>query len=160
MSDQTALAGRIREYLAELQGVVNRVLQMHEKALLTGDDGYWDAVALNLHSYYTGVEHIFEDIARAVEGSLPSGPGWHLDLLVQMASEVFGQRPAVIRRETRLCLDDYRGFRHIVRNVYAFNIRPARLQELVTGLPECYNLVKGDLMAFTEFLEILDHAES
>ena len=56
---------------------------------------------------------------------------------------------------TRRCLDDYRGFRHVVRNVYAFNFRPARLKELVDGLWPCYQLVKRDLNEFIQFLESL-----
>jgi hypothetical protein len=54
---------------------------------------------------------------------------------------------------TRRCLDDYRGFRHVVRNMYAFNFRPARLKELVDELPACYKLVKQDLDEFIKFLE-------
>jgi hypothetical protein len=56
---------------------------------------------------------------------------------------------------TRKCLDDYRGFRHVVRNVYTFNFRPARLKELVDGLRPCYQLVKRDLDEFINFLDSL-----
>lgn len=100
MKEYMALAGRVRESLTELRGVVDRAIQLSEKALRTGDDGYWDGVALNLHSFYTSVERIFVDIARTIEGSVPSGSEWHADLLVQMYSEVSGVRPpVVVRRE-------------------------------------------------------------
>jgi hypothetical protein len=39
---------------------------------------------------------------------------------MQMADEVLNVRPAVISEEVRQWLDDYRGFRHIVRNVYTY----------------------------------------
>jgi hypothetical protein len=139
--------------LQELQGVINRVVQLSQKAQQTGDDGYWDGVALNLHSFYGGVERIFEDIARTMDESVPSGPGWHADLLLQIASEIATLRPAVIRGEVRNCLDEYRGFRHVVRNVYAFNLRPARIKELSDGLPACWKAIREDLLKFTEFLE-------
>ena len=123
MSEYTALAGRIRTSLQDVKNTVDRSLQLSDKARKSGDDGYWDGVALNLHGFYTGVEHIFEDIARTLENSVPSGSDWHVDLLTQMAGEIEGIRPAVISRETRTCLDEYRGLHHVVRNVYAFNLR-------------------------------------
>jgi len=82
VSEQIALAGRIRGYLAELEKVVNRAVLLSTKAINSGDDGYWDGVALNLHSFYSGAERIFEDIARTIDGNLPSEPDWHIGILV------------------------------------------------------------------------------
>lgn len=110
-------------------------------------------MALNLHSYYTAIERIFEDIARTIDENIPTGSDWHRSLLLQMSAEVDQKRQAVIRRETRYCLEEYRGFRHVVRNVYAFNFRPGRLKELVTGLPGCFEMVKTDLLEFIQLLE-------
>ena len=39
--------------------------------------------------------------------------------------EVAELRPAVIDRESALTLDEFRRFRHLVRNVYAMNLSPA-----------------------------------
>jgi hypothetical protein len=74
VNEQFALSGRIRGYLTDLEKIVNRAILLSDKALTSGDDGYWDGVALNLHGFYGGVERIFEDIARTVDGNLPSGP--------------------------------------------------------------------------------------
>jgi hypothetical protein len=152
MSSYPALSGRITTLLQELQSVVNRIALLSQKAQQTNDDGYWDGVALNLHSFYSGIERIFEDIARTVDESVPAGPGWHANLLLQMTSEITNLRPAVIRTEARSCLDEYRGFRHVVRNVYAFNLRPVRIKELSDGLPPCWKAISEDLQKFTEFL--------
>lgn len=155
MSEQTALAGRIRGYLVELEKVVDRAILLSDKAIKSGDDGYWDGVALNLHNFYSGVERIFEDIARTIDGDIPSGSDWHIGLLVQMAAESSDRRPAVISSMVRDILDEYRGFRHVVRNVYAFNFRPSRLKELVNGLPDCFNSSKQELLTFAQFLDSL-----
>lgn len=96
------------------------------------------------------------EIARTLENSLPSGSEWHADILTQMAAEMEGVRPAVISRETRACLDEYRGLRRVVRNVYAFNLRSARLHELTAGLNDCYQSVQRELLALAEFLESID----
>lgn len=156
MSEQTALAGRIRGYLDELDKVVDRAILLAGKALKSGDDGYWDGVALNLHSFYSGTERIFEDIARTIDGNIPSGSDWHIGLLVQMAAESAERRPPVISNEVRNALDEYRGFRHVVRNVYAFKFRPSRLKELMDGLSGCFTSLRQELLAFAEFLESLN----
>jgi hypothetical protein len=153
-----ALAGRIREALAELERVIGRAEELANKAGRTGDDGYWDGVALNLHGFYAGIERIFEDIGRTMEGSVPDSADWHRDLLLQMSAEMSGVRPAVIGRDTRHSLDEYRAFRHVVRNVYAFNLRPSRLQELVSGLRPCFDSTAGDLLGFAAFLERLSRS--
>ncbi len=112
-------------------------------------------MALNLHGFYAGIEQVFEDIARTLEGGVPAGANWHQALLLQVASEVADIRPAVIRGDTRQCLDEYRSFRHIVRNVYTFNLRPGRLTELVAGLGACQTAVARDLSEFAALLERL-----
>lgn len=157
-ADYVALAGRIRQALLDIEHLVNRAESLMDKALRSGDDGYWDGVALNLHGFYGGIERIFEDIARTMERAMPAGPDWRLDLLLQMSSEIAAVRPPVITQETRYRLDEYRGFRHVVRNVYVFNLRPARLQELATQLRGCYQDVARDLDGFAAFLAQLSVA--
>jgi hypothetical protein len=152
-----ALSGRLHEAMNDLARVVARAEELTQRALQSGDDGYWDGVALNLHGFYAGAERIFEDIARTVDEATPVGPDWHRDLLLQMSAPIQDVRPAVIRRETRYCLDKYRGFRHVVRNVYAFNLHPTRLRELVEELRACHQLLGSDLNAFQAILEQLSH---
>lgn len=152
MSKYISLAGRLRESLVDLEESVNRALNLGKKAAETNDDGYWDGVAFNLDSFYSGVERIFRDIALTVDGSVPETVEWHRDLLYQISAEV-GGRPAVITRDTRRCLENLREFRHMVREKFAFNIRPARLQELIDLLPDCYDAVHLDLSTFATFLE-------
>ena len=90
-----------------------------------------------------------------MEGSVPDNADWHRDLLLQMSAEMSGVRPAVIGRDTRHCLDEYRAFRHVVRNVYAFTLRPSRLRELVSDLRPCFDSAARDLLGFAAFLERL-----
>lgn len=154
-TDYAALAGRIHQSLGDVRRLVSRAESLMDKAQRSSDDGYLDGVALNLHGFYTGVEQIFEDIARVLEKAVPGGSEWHRDLLLQMSAEITTIRPPVIAQETRHCLDEYRGFRHVVRNVYTFSLRPARLQELTTRLRDCYMALERDLSDFAEFLDHL-----
>ncbi len=154
-TDWLALGSRISEMLADTERVVSRAEFLLYKAKKNNDDSYMDGAALNLHSFYTAVEHIFEDIARTVDRALPSGQNWHQDLLLQMSASSENIRGPVISRETRYCLDEYRGFRHVVRNVYTFSLKPSRVSELTQHLRECYQDVAQDLQKFTAFLEHL-----
>jgi hypothetical protein len=72
-----------------------------------------------------------------------------------MTVELEGLRPAVIETKTRKSLDEYRGFRHIVRNVYAFNLRPARLDELVNDAPDCLANLTADLRSRTSWKNLV-----
>jgi hypothetical protein len=159
MTAYTVLGGRVRQALADLERVVDRAEELLGKAQQSGDDGYLDGVALNLHGFYAGVERIFEDIARTMDEALPAGPDWHRDLLLQMSAAIDGVRPAVIGQGVRHCLEEYRGFRHVVRNIYTFNLRPSRLQELAQDLRPCYESLLDDLSTFLRFLDRLGSAE-
>jgi len=107
-----------------------------EISLRQADEFTLRALASVLLDYYTGIENIFEEIAKVIDGSLPSGQEWHKDLLRQMKLDINGIRPAVITRETFTSLDEYRKFRHLVRNIYDFNLLPERLEPLLARLPE------------------------
>lgn len=153
MSERAALAGRIRASMEDIEISIGRANRLAEKGNRSGDDDWWDGVALNLHGFYAGVEQIFEDIARTVDGAIPEGGDWHISLLKQMSVELGDLRPAVISTETRKFLDDYRGLRHVIRNVYAFNLRPSRLLELTVNAGSGINHFKAELLAFADFLD-------
>ena len=147
------LATRIRDELAELDRVAGRVTEGWGRALRNADDYYLDGVALNLHSFYSGLERIFELIATTIDAAKPKGENWHQVLLRQMSVETSGLRPAVISQSTYHRLDGYRGFRHVVRNVYAYNFETTKLEKLVLDLPETLAQVRSEMLAFAEFLE-------
>lgn len=65
-------------------------------------------------------------------------------------------RPAVISHTTRDSLDEYRGFRHVVRNVYAFNLNPFRMRHLIEGLAHTFEQVEQEPIAFAKILDSTD----
>ena len=78
---------------------------------------------------------IFPIVAERIDQSAPSGARWRQELLLQMAVELPDVRPAVISAELVDELDRYRGFRHVVRNVYAHVLGARRVGELVVRHP-------------------------
>ena len=150
-----AIAGRIRAELPELAQVVERATRIWQRAVVSTDDYYVDAAALNLHGFYAGIERLLEIIADGIDQTRPSGPHWHEELLRQMAAEIPGVRPPVLSVQARDRLDRYRGFRHVVRNVYTFNLDAQQIDVLIRQLPSTMEQVSQELLAFAGFLEQL-----
>jgi hypothetical protein len=147
------LAGRIMAELREIAMPVQRAEQGWRKARESRDDFFLDGVALNLHGFYSGLERIFERIASAVDDSVPEGANWHQELLGQMAIEVPGIRPAVISVDLKEDLEAYRGFRHVVRNVYTYHLKPEKMAPLIEGLPAVFAAASKEISAFADFLQ-------
>jgi hypothetical protein len=147
------VANRIRLELAELEEVVRRVEEGWKRAEGSGDDYYLDGVALNLHGLYSGLERIFEVIALNVDGRKPEGENWHQELLRQMSTEILEMRPAVISESCYEALNEYRGFRHVVRNIYTYIFDRVKMRKLVEKTPGLFSQVRAELLAFADFLE-------
>lgn len=92
---------------------------------------YVESTALNLHNFYTACEWIFETIAGEVNGALPRTPDWHLRLLRMMTVEVPRVRPRVLSPELAERLTDLLRFRHVVRNIYGFELHEEKVEPLV-----------------------------
>ena len=97
-------------------------------------------------------------VAERIDGSLPSGPNWHQDLLRQMTAEVPGVRAAIVSTDLFPTLDRYRGFRHVVRNVYAYVLDPRLMAILVEDLPAADERLRAHLAAFADILEAIAEA--
>ena len=111
------LADRIRGTISDLDGIVQRVTRAWARAQRASDDQdvYLDSAALNLHGFYSGLERLFEVIGRQLDQAVPASETWHRDLLLQMARDLEDIRPAVISQENVSALDEFRRFRHLVR---------------------------------------------
>ncbi len=71
-----------------------------------------------------------------------------------MAVVIEFERPAVISEDTTNSLDEYRGFRHVVRNVYSFSLSAIRIEPLVKKLPDLFNTIKNELKDFLSELSM------
>ena len=155
------LEERIRQEQQELDRTQTAACRHWTTALSAAadQDAYINSVALNLHSWYSGLERIFELIAIEMDGGALGGADWHTELLRQMTLSLSGVRSAVLQAETAQRLDEYRKFRHRIRNIYATNIDPKRLQGLMDELPGLWDQIQAELTAFREFLKQLSRAD-
>lgn len=147
------LATRIQEELGDIQIAINRALQGWQKFTQSEDELYIDSTALNLQGAYTGLERLFEQIARHIDGSRPGGNNWHQQLLKQMAFEQDSIRPAVISNKSLEYLDEWRRFRHLVRHNYTSELEAAKIEKLIDGIGDRFSQISAELIAFAKFLE-------
>jgi hypothetical protein len=50
-------------------------------------------------------------------------------------------------------LDEYRAFRHVVRNVYTFNLSCDKIAPLVNNIESLFTRLKREMEQFVRFLE-------
>jgi hypothetical protein len=140
----------IAEELAKLEKLVKKILDAKQK--YGGSEVYTDFAAVNLQAYYTGIERIFRKVAKKIDGGIPESERWHKDLLEQVAIEIPQVRPAVITKSLRDELLDYLAFRHLIRNVYPFDIDEKRVDNLLAKLPTVHGQLSQELSSFCSFL--------
>lgn len=113
---------------------------------------------MHLHSFYSGIERVLRLTAEEFDGGVLGGAAWHTELLQQMQLDLPDARPPVLSRNSTGALEEYRRFRHLIRNIYATTILPERMESLVVGLPEVWAHVAEDLSEFAAFVELLADA--
>ena len=155
ISKYLVLKERVAKELEDIKQVVEKTTRNLGQVTNHSEeqDVYIDSVALNLLGFYTGIEHIFEVIATEIDGSIPSGSRWHKDLLEQMSLSIPQIRPALISQETEERLLEFLSFRHLVRNVYTFNLDIERVERLVKMLGKTFQGFLEEIDRFLVFLK-------
>lgn len=108
---------------------MGRFYEKHSVELSGGDWGAMSAVSAGIHNVYNGIEDILLSLARDVDDDVPAGFSAHQAILDQMASEVAGTRPALLNLDLYEALTELKGFRHLVRHRYGFDLKPDKIIE-------------------------------
>jgi hypothetical protein len=152
------MADDIKAELDRLERLAKEIARVQEE--IKFDPGraelFYENLALKLHNFYTGCERIFQIIASELNGALPTGYDWHKRLLNRMSSSREG-RPAILSVATARRLEEFLAFRHIVRNIYGFELDPQRIEALLNKYPAVYHEIKTQIQGFGNWLLILAH---
>lgn len=100
-----------------------------------------------LHSFYNGIENIFEIIAKNIDNNVPSGNKSHQELLHQMASES-SKRNEILNEELYLKLREYATFRHFYRHAYSFKLNWEKMKPLIEDIHTVWKEIKQSLVDF------------
>lgn len=112
-------------------------------------------LAYNLHNLYNAFEDLFREIAKIFENEIESLDYYHKELLKRMTIEISGIRPKILSKESYAILDELRGFRHIFRHAYTYEIIPEKIEFLKNKLLRNWDLIKRDLYNFKSWLKSL-----
>ena len=149
-ADLLELRDDLSRECSRLQTLVTGLSDLGQR--LEGSADAVDAAALRLHSFYTGVERMLLLVSRVVNGGTPGqGEGWHRRLLERMAMAT-DTRPAVLNESTQQDLQEYLRFRHLVRNLYADELRPEPIQRLIEQLQNTWPKLDADIKGFQHLL--------
>lgn len=123
--DQIARTLRLRlaEEIADDLAALDKLKDAIESLRTTAPDerGEWMrtlALAFQLERYYTAFESMVVRILRTLDGDVPSGHQWHLELLRAACVAVPGLRPRVVAPEAEADLRELLKFRHLARHGY------------------------------------------
>ncbi len=136
---------KMQQALQENQRFLTALSHHHGEEVLS--DSIVGALAMNLQSFYTGVERICLRVAKDIDQSVPNNDRWHKTLLEQMAIDT-EQRPYILTEKTFLQLEELRGFRHFVRNAYTYVLDAPKVLTLAESLKDCYGNLRRDYSIF------------
>ena len=116
-----------------------------KRSLNLPDPAFRDIAAAGyvLHNIYGALENIFEQISRTFENHVTDPTQWHRELLTKMFLEIPKIRAAVLPADLRGFLNDLRGFRHVFRHAYEFELDAKKLALLVRD----WNQARASLMS-------------
>ena len=150
------LIAEIRDEFLSLNDLSASIASTAKRVPVVEDPGvYKESLALKRHNYYIGCERIFERIAGDVNGDIPQKADWHRRLLHSMVLEIENIRPAGISRNTEKSLGELLSFRHVVRNLYGFELDIDRIQRLVDMVKTAHDRMTEEINTFLSFLESL-----
>jgi hypothetical protein len=139
------------EQLAQVFATVRKKLDLQSTEISVYDRG---AIGYLLHNFYNGCENMFRRIAAFFENDIGTDT-WHADLLRRMKLNIEGYRPAVIDDELYRLLQDFRGFRHVFRNAYSFELDWERERLVALRFETTLSLVREQVVAFLDGLDEL-----
>jgi len=100
-----------------------------------------------IHSFYTGVEKIFEKVSKGIDSYIVTGNKSHQELLDNMCTKN-DNREALINKDIYLVLNEYMKFRHVFRHGYSFQLNWGKMKPLAESLFNTWDKLKEQITAF------------
>ena len=154
------LAAELRQEVANLERIAAEAAETWGKREAVAPEErrtYVKSTALELHNFYTAAERIFEHVAGDLNGALPRTQDRHLRLLRTMAVEVPEVRPAVLAPEMVERMAEYLRFRHLVRNIYGFELDEERMAPLAARVEETARELVSQVEGLADYMERMGH---
>ncbi|GBD96437.1 MAG TPA: hypothetical protein ENG83_09335 [Nitrospirae bacterium] len=126
---------KIKILIAELDAQWREILKIYsslEKKIdpLKSDmdnDDLTNSLAYKLHNLFSAYEDMFKLIARFFENQIEDITKYHTGLLKRMLIGIEGVRPNLLSESSYRILDELRGFRHVFRHAYSYELDAERV---------------------------------
>ena len=148
-----------KELLAILLGFLNNQREIIQRILqdirMTEPDSREKVSHLGylLHNLYCALEDIFREVARTFENQVEDPARYHRELLKRMHCEIPQIRPPLLTSRSYTLLNELRGFRHVFRHAYDYELSADRLAQLRKNILENWENIQRDLDNFKNFLQ-------
>lgn len=111
--------------------------------------------AMRAQQFYTSLEDLFKQIAKAFENHIDTMSNFHKEILARMNTEVPKIRPAVLSTQSLKLLDKIRAFRHFIRHAYDCELDEKELRLIQKKLIDEFHHVEKDLQNFYAYVKTL-----
>lgn len=152
----------IKIVISEIKGELDNLKKLYKKIMekdlesILIKEEVKESIALKVHNFYTGCENIFKLIAKEVNKFISEDWDWHRRLLKQMTVEIKGVRPKVIHEDVYKGLLELLAFRHVVRNIYGYELNAKRVKEIAELTIKIFPRFYSEIEEFCHFLENLE----
>jgi hypothetical protein len=149
---------RLKVFTAEIESQWEEMLKLHssiknKSASLKSDRNNEDLInslAYKLHNLYSAYEDIFKLIARFFENQIEDITRYHIGLISRMRIAIEGIRPKLLSEDSYRILDELRGFRHIFRHAYTYELDAERIIRLSEKAEKLGDIFAKDFEKFKE----------
>jgi hypothetical protein len=91
-------------------------------------------IAVTLSHWYNAFEDALARIARTIDGGIPSGSDWHVELIRRATLDLEELRPPVFDRAHLGDVREVLRFRHFLRHAYGVRLDASKLQIAVDAM--------------------------
>lgn len=111
--------------------------------------------ATKTQQFYTAVEDLLKQVAKAFENHVQELSSYHKELLKRLSMQIPGIRPAFLSERNFLFLDKIRSFRHFYRHAYDCELLQAELEPLKEKILLNFDSLENDFLNFKTFIKSL-----
>ena len=148
-----ALKARIEDEMKSIENTISTINKVFEQMEGVSDIIIAPALASYIADFYSGCEKISERVAVYLDGGLPRGKDWHLELLKQVAEPGGNNRPPLWSGALLLELDEYRKFRHLERHIYKIELKADKVIALAENVEPVFSKIKLSVALFNQWLQ-------
>ena len=129
---------RLRVFLAELNAQLKEILRLYSSIEVkveslkrnADNEDLANSLGYKLHNLYSAYEDCFKLVGRFFENQIEDMARYHTDLLKRMLLVIEGIRPNLLSEESFKVLDELKGFRHLFRHAYSYELEAERVIRL------------------------------